>query len=282
MLDWTLISLGLLAALATSLVLAIAVKVWQGGRRSGGSVDALHHRIRGLEADLRVAQRAADDALNERPALTERTQQHGCRTGRSQGRGCAPPRSGAQAHGRDAARVSQDRAAAQGTCRSCRGDGAYACAAAGCEDRAGCEPGRFGCGHRPDRAAHPRARRSEHAGGNPAARAGRRSPAIRSAPDCGATCWSTTDGLSGSHRHRSAVRPGTERHRRRLHHHAVGRRPAEGKPVRQRFACAGLSGCEQARPRLRRRPTRRSRPCSRNCASRSGSSIRAASSANSF
>ena len=71
MLDWTLISLGLLAALATSLVLAIAVKVWQGGRRSGGSVDTLHHRIRGLEADLRVAQRAADDALNERRALTE-------------------------------------------------------------------------------------------------------------------------------------------------------------------------------------------------------------------
>lgn len=71
MLDWTLISLGLLAALATSLVLAIAVKVWQGGRRAGGSLDTLHHRIRGLEADLRVAQRAADDALNERRALTE-------------------------------------------------------------------------------------------------------------------------------------------------------------------------------------------------------------------
>lgn len=70
MLDWTLISLGLLAALATSLVLAIAVKVWQAGRRSGGTVDTLHHRIRGLEADLRVAQRAADDAVNERQALT--------------------------------------------------------------------------------------------------------------------------------------------------------------------------------------------------------------------
>ncbi len=69
MLDWTLISLGLLAALATSLVLAIAVKVWQGGRRPGGSVDALHHKIRGLEADLRVAQRTADDAVNERQAL---------------------------------------------------------------------------------------------------------------------------------------------------------------------------------------------------------------------
>lgn len=71
MLDWTLISLGLLAALASSLVLAIAVKVWQGGRRAGGSVDALHHKIRGLEADLRVAQRAADDALNERQVLAE-------------------------------------------------------------------------------------------------------------------------------------------------------------------------------------------------------------------
>jgi chromosome segregation ATPase len=71
MLDWTLISLGLLAALATSLVLAIAVKVWQGGRRPGGSADALHHRIRGLEADLRVAQRTADDSLNERQALSE-------------------------------------------------------------------------------------------------------------------------------------------------------------------------------------------------------------------
>ncbi len=69
MLDWTLISLGLLAALATSLVLAIAVKVWQGGRRAGGSVDALHHKIRGLEADLRVAQRTADDVVNERQAL---------------------------------------------------------------------------------------------------------------------------------------------------------------------------------------------------------------------
>ena len=72
MYDWTLISLGLLAALATSLVLAIAVKVWHGGRRSGGSVDALHHKIRGLEADLRVTQRTADDSLNERQALTER------------------------------------------------------------------------------------------------------------------------------------------------------------------------------------------------------------------
>lgn len=71
MLDWTLISLGLLAALATSLVLAIAVKVWHGGRRAGGPVDALHHKIRGLDADLRVAQRAADDALNERQALRE-------------------------------------------------------------------------------------------------------------------------------------------------------------------------------------------------------------------
>lgn len=71
MLDWTLIGLGLLAALATSLVLAIAVKVWRGGRHSGGSIDTLHHRIRGLEADLRVAQRVADDALNERRALTE-------------------------------------------------------------------------------------------------------------------------------------------------------------------------------------------------------------------
>ncbi|MCL4790784.1 MAG: hypothetical protein KJ040_01895 [Gammaproteobacteria bacterium] len=71
MLDWTLISLGLLAALATSLVLAIALKVWQGGRRGSGTVDALHHRIRGLEADLRVAQRAADDARNECQTLGE-------------------------------------------------------------------------------------------------------------------------------------------------------------------------------------------------------------------
>jgi chromosome segregation ATPase len=69
MLDWTLISLGLLAALAAGLVFAIAAKVWRGGRRSGGSIDALHHRIRGLEADLRVAQRAADDAGNERREL---------------------------------------------------------------------------------------------------------------------------------------------------------------------------------------------------------------------
>ncbi len=65
MLDWTLISLGLLAALATSLVLAIAVKVWHAGRRSGGGVDTLHHKIRGLEADLRVAQRTADDMQNQ-------------------------------------------------------------------------------------------------------------------------------------------------------------------------------------------------------------------------
>lgn len=71
MYDWTLISLGLLAALATSLVLAIAVKVWHAGRRSGGSVDTLHHKIRGLEADLRVAQRTADDSQTERRALTE-------------------------------------------------------------------------------------------------------------------------------------------------------------------------------------------------------------------
>jgi uncharacterized protein YoxC len=71
MLDWTLISLGLLAALAASLVFAIAIKVWRGGRGPAGSMDTLHHRIRGLEADLRVAQRAADDALNERQALTE-------------------------------------------------------------------------------------------------------------------------------------------------------------------------------------------------------------------
>jgi chromosome segregation ATPase len=71
MLDWTLISLGLLAALAASLVFAISAKVWRGGRRPDGANDALHHRIRGLEADLRVAQRAADDALNERQALTE-------------------------------------------------------------------------------------------------------------------------------------------------------------------------------------------------------------------
>jgi chromosome segregation ATPase len=70
MLDWTLISLGLLAAIAASLVFAISTKVWRGGRRPGGATDALHHRIRGLEADLRVAQRAADDALNERQALT--------------------------------------------------------------------------------------------------------------------------------------------------------------------------------------------------------------------
>ena len=91
MLDWTLISLGLLAALATSLVLAIAVKVWQGGRRSGGSSDTLHHRIRGLEADLRVAQRAADDALNERRALTEQLESDCRRTGCSPGRGRASP-----------------------------------------------------------------------------------------------------------------------------------------------------------------------------------------------
>jgi chromosome segregation ATPase len=71
MLDWTLISLGLLAAIAASLVFAISAKVWRGGRRADGPTDALHHRIRGLEADLRVAQRAADDALNERQALTE-------------------------------------------------------------------------------------------------------------------------------------------------------------------------------------------------------------------
>jgi chromosome segregation ATPase len=71
MLDWTLISLGLLAAIAASLVFAISTKVWQGSRGAGGSIDTLHHRIRGLEADLRVAQRAADDALNERRALTE-------------------------------------------------------------------------------------------------------------------------------------------------------------------------------------------------------------------
>ncbi|MCL4780852.1 MAG: hypothetical protein KJ049_11710 [Gammaproteobacteria bacterium] len=71
MLDWTLISLGLLAALAASLVFAIAAKVWRGGRRAGGSIDALHHRMRGLEADLRVAQRAADDAVNERRELAE-------------------------------------------------------------------------------------------------------------------------------------------------------------------------------------------------------------------
>jgi chromosome segregation ATPase len=72
MTDWTLISLGLLAAIAASLVFAISAKVWRGGRRSSGSTDALHHRIRGLEADLRVAQRAADDALNERQALSEK------------------------------------------------------------------------------------------------------------------------------------------------------------------------------------------------------------------
>ena len=72
MMDWTLISLGLLAAIAASLVFAISAKVWRGGRRSSGSTDALHHRIRGLEADLRVAQRAADDALNEGQALTEK------------------------------------------------------------------------------------------------------------------------------------------------------------------------------------------------------------------
>lgn len=75
MLDWTLISLGLLAALASCLVLAIAVKVWQAGGRSGGSVDALHHKIRGLEADLRVAQRTADDMQNERQQLAEELSQ---------------------------------------------------------------------------------------------------------------------------------------------------------------------------------------------------------------
>jgi len=71
MLDWTLISLGLLAAIAASLVFAISAKVWRGGRRADGATDALHHRIRGLEADLRVAQRAVDDGLNEHQALTE-------------------------------------------------------------------------------------------------------------------------------------------------------------------------------------------------------------------
>ena len=65
-------SLGLLAAIAASLVFAISAKVWRGGRRSSGSTDALHHRIRGLEADLRVAQRAADDALERNLLVPQR------------------------------------------------------------------------------------------------------------------------------------------------------------------------------------------------------------------
>jgi len=39
-------------------------------RPMGKRADDLHHRIRGLEADLRVAQRTADQARTEREALT--------------------------------------------------------------------------------------------------------------------------------------------------------------------------------------------------------------------
>jgi chromosome segregation ATPase len=51
---------------------ALLAGIWRalGGRPGGKRVDELHHRVRALEADLRVAQRAADQARAEREGLT--------------------------------------------------------------------------------------------------------------------------------------------------------------------------------------------------------------------